>query len=90
MTKYLDIWELGGVLGRPPETIKRQMRNDPRHVTPRMHILLGKNAAVKDGRGRSLASRKRHVRRETVEPTTSFKHFYDVGYIALLAVGQVK
>ncbi|KRB79079.1 hypothetical protein ASE07_05170 [Noviherbaspirillum sp. Root189] len=38
MTKYLDIWELGELLGRAPETIRKQMRSDPRRVPPRMHI----------------------------------------------------
>lgn len=38
MTKYLDIWELDELLGRAPETIRKQLRSDPRRVPPRMHI----------------------------------------------------
>jgi predicted DNA-binding transcriptional regulator AlpA len=38
MTTYLDIWELGELLGKAPDTIRRQLRSDPRSVPPRMHI----------------------------------------------------
>lgn len=38
MTTYLDIWELGELLGRAPSTIRKQLRSDPRRVPPRMHI----------------------------------------------------
>lgn len=38
MTTYLDIWELGELLGRAPETIRKQLRSAPRRVPPRMHI----------------------------------------------------
>lgn len=38
MTQYLDIWELGELLGRAPETIRKQLRTDPQRVPPKMHI----------------------------------------------------
>lgn len=38
MTKYLDIFELGELLGKSPETIRKNMRINPSRVPPRMHI----------------------------------------------------
>jgi predicted DNA-binding transcriptional regulator AlpA len=38
MTTYLDIWELSELLGRAPETIRKQLRSDPQRIPPRMHI----------------------------------------------------
>jgi predicted DNA-binding transcriptional regulator AlpA len=38
MTKYLDIYELGELLGKSPATIRKNLRRNPRRVPPRMHI----------------------------------------------------
>jgi hypothetical protein len=50
MTEYLDIGELGELLGRAPETIRKHMRNEPRRVPPKMHIPGYKDAEVEDSR----------------------------------------
>jgi predicted DNA-binding transcriptional regulator AlpA len=38
MTKYLDMHELGELFGRSPETIRKNMRSNPRDVPSRMQI----------------------------------------------------
>jgi predicted DNA-binding transcriptional regulator AlpA len=38
MQNLLDIDELAAVLGRRPETIKRDLRRNPMAVPPRLHI----------------------------------------------------
>lgn len=38
MQKLLDIHELATVLGRSPETIKKDLRRNPLAVPPRLHI----------------------------------------------------
>lgn len=38
MTKYLDIYELGEVLGRSPDSIRRKLKSNPRGVPPTMYI----------------------------------------------------
>ncbi len=37
-TIYLDIYELGEMLGKRPETIRKSLRRNPRLVPPKMHI----------------------------------------------------
>lgn len=36
--KILDLYELAALLGRSPETIKKDMRRNPMAVPPRLHI----------------------------------------------------
>jgi predicted DNA-binding transcriptional regulator AlpA len=36
--KLLDVSELGHVLGRSPETIKKDLKRNPLAVPPRLHI----------------------------------------------------
>lgn len=38
MTNYLDIYELAEMLGKHPETIRKNMKSRPWTVPPRMHI----------------------------------------------------
>jgi predicted DNA-binding transcriptional regulator AlpA len=38
MTNYQDVHELAKVLGKSPETIRKNMRGNPMAVPPRMHI----------------------------------------------------
>lgn len=38
MTNYLDIFELAELLGKRPETIRRNLKSKPWAVPPRMHI----------------------------------------------------
>lgn len=38
MTKYLDIDELAKLLGKSHATIRRNLRESPRRVPPKMHI----------------------------------------------------
>ncbi len=38
MTNYLDIYELAALLGKRPETIRKNMKSRPWTVPPRMHI----------------------------------------------------
>lgn len=38
MTKYLDIYELGELLEKSPQTIRKNMTHNPRTVPARMHI----------------------------------------------------
>jgi predicted DNA-binding transcriptional regulator AlpA len=36
--KLLDLYELATLLGRSPETIKKDLRRNPMAVPPRLHI----------------------------------------------------
>lgn len=38
MSRLLDIQELAALLGRSPETIKKDLRRNPLAVPPRLHI----------------------------------------------------
>jgi predicted DNA-binding transcriptional regulator AlpA len=38
MTDYLDIYDLAEVLGKTPETIRRNLKNRPMTVPPTLHI----------------------------------------------------
>lgn len=38
MTNYLDIYELAELLGKRPETIRRNLKRRPWAVPPKMHI----------------------------------------------------
>ncbi len=38
MNKLLDLFELAEVLGRSPETIKKDLKRNPRAVPPRVHL----------------------------------------------------
>ncbi|WP_432258026.1 helix-turn-helix transcriptional regulator [Cupriavidus sp. TMH.W2] len=38
MSKLLDIHELAALLGRSPETIKKDLKRNPLAVPPRLHI----------------------------------------------------
>lgn len=38
MTNYLDIDELAKLLGKSQETIRKNLRDNPRRVPPRMHM----------------------------------------------------
>ncbi|AQV96471.1 hypothetical protein BJN34_21625 [Cupriavidus necator] len=38
MSKLLDIYELAELLGRSPETIKKDLKRNPMAVPPRLHI----------------------------------------------------
>ena len=38
MNKLLDLFELADVLGRSPETIKKDLKRNPRAVPPRVHL----------------------------------------------------
>ena len=38
MDKLLDLFELAAVLGRSPETIKKDLKRNPGAVPPRVHL----------------------------------------------------
>lgn len=38
MSKLLDIYELSAMLGRSPETIKKDLKRNPMAVPPRVHL----------------------------------------------------